>query len=524
MDQGLEQTPLSPAKPGARKSRHRVLKLSQKGLLLVLLPFIFSATCLGLLYQSLVQAEGLANEEEFGRSLSELGDMLMRDLESFGYAGYLALRHNQVNPAQTAGYLQQARSKFVTLHRMIADRREDDQRLWLLERQLLWPLETLQAQAESRGEFKIDQGLKSARALKTYSKLMAEVESLFDPYVLIDEEAFRKQISDRHRMEVVLLFGMIGSVLLSLALYLYISRDTANRLSVLLDNTVRFARGQSLHRPLDPGDELARLDDTFHQMAAKINQASREKQQYARIFAHDVRAPLSSILETLVALGEEQMKEDVSQRALEIVRRCHDSGARLMRLIDDLSDIEQLESGKLVMKCENVSVASLLESSVSALQGLAQHKHISFAVPQTDITVFADADRIVQVLVNLLSNAVKFSEDGSSVTVDCRDDESWLTICVKDTGPGIPASYLNLVFERFQQVEGQSRRFSGGTGLGLAICKEIVVAHHGTIGVESEEGKGSCFWFRLPKTKAAMERQGAGIMEIAPRVAEVAGR
>jgi signal transduction histidine kinase len=111
---------------------------------------------------------------------------------------------------------------------------------------------------------------------------------------------------------------------------------------------------------------------------------------------------------------------------------------------------------------------------------------------------YADADRIVQVLVNLLSNAVKFSPSGSSVIVGASQVDDQVEVRVTDTGRGIPARLLPNIFQRFEQVSASDATEKGGSGLGLAICKDIAELHGGTIGVESEEGKGSTFWFRLP--------------------------
>ena len=111
---------------------------------------------------------------------------------------------------------------------------------------------------------------------------------------------------------------------------------------------------------------------------------------------------------------------------------------------------------------------------------------------------YADADRIVQVLVNLLSNAVKFSPSGGVVTIGVGLRENWVEFRVTDRGRGVPAAHHGMIFERFRQVETSDAREKGGAGLGLAICKSIIEQHGGTIGVESQSGKGSTFTLRLP--------------------------
>jgi signal transduction histidine kinase len=123
------------------------------------------------------------------------------------------------------------------------------------------------------------------------------------------------------------------------------------------------------------------------------------------------------------------------------------------------------------------------------------------------INVNADGDRLVQVIVNLMSNACKFSPKGATVTVRVDEIPNWIEVKVIDRGRGIPAKFKNLLFQRFQQVEASDAKRKGGTGLGLAICKGIIEAHGGTIGVESEEGKGSVFWFRIPAAQAGAKEK-----------------
>lgn len=113
----------------------------------------------------------------------------------------------------------------------------------------------------------------------------------------------------------------------------------------------------------------------------------------------------------------------------------------------------------------------------------------------------ADGAKLVQVLVNLLSNAIKFSPKQGHVSVVCQEKEGWLQVQVSDEGRGIPHAESELIFERFHQVEVSDRVEKGGTGLGLAICKSIVEAHGGQIGVQSEVGQGSTFWFKIPASK-----------------------
>ncbi len=146
----------------------------------------------------------------------------------------------------------------------------------------------------------------------------------------------------------------------------------------------------------------------------------------------------------------------------------------------------------------NTGLQDILDRSEQAVQAFAQADNISIDIRQSDKIVYADADRIVQVLVNLLSNAIKFSPPGGFVEVFTEETFGFITVKVVDKGRGVPEAFKKLLFQRFQQVEASDSKKKGGTGLGLAICKGIIEQHGGHIGVDSEEGKGSTFWFKIP--------------------------
>jgi hypothetical protein len=134
---------------------------------------------------------------------------------------------------------------------------------------------------------------------------------------------------------------------------------------------------------------------------------------------------------------------------------------------------------------------------MESLATFGQKHGVTVEAPEVSSMIWADADRIVQVLVNLLSNAVKFSPPGGVVTIGVGLREGWVEFRVTDRGRGVSVAHRRVIFERFRQVETSDAREKGGTGLGLAICKSIIEQHGGTIGVESEEGGGSSFWFRV---------------------------
>ncbi|HEY9867838.1 MAG TPA: PAS domain-containing sensor histidine kinase, partial [Candidatus Obscuribacterales bacterium] len=222
----------------------------------------------------------------------------------------------------------------------------------------------------------------------------------------------------------------------------------------------------------------------------------RFKQQFVAMVSHDLRTPLSAVQSTLslLATGAWGGLSDKGQHKVASAKRnIHES----INLINDLLDLEKMEAGKLELEIAETALLPILQRSADAVAALAEARGIKIELPAADAVVLADSGRLSQVMVNLLGNAVKFSPDGATVTVGLVESADWAEIRVTDQGPGIPEAYRQAVFERFQQVPGSSSK-RGGTGLGLPICKAIIEAHGGSIGVESEEGKGSTFWLRVP--------------------------
>lgn len=237
-------------------------------------------------------------------------------------------------------------------------------------------------------------------------------------------------------------------------------------------------------------------------------EVERLKKEFVSTVSHELRTPLTSIRGslTLLNVGALGSLPDQAKKVVGIAER---NTIRLITLINDILDIEKLESGKLDMEFALVPLSNVLERSDQAVRAFAEQNGIRLEIMPTNAQVWADGDRLVQVLVNLVSNAVKFSPKGATVTIAVQEIPNWIDVKVIDRGRGIPAKYKGLLFQRFQQVDASDSKKKGGTGLGLAICKGIIEAHHGTIGVESEEGKGSIFWFRIPpaasKVPAAMQ-------------------
>jgi PAS domain S-box-containing protein len=230
-------------------------------------------------------------------------------------------------------------------------------------------------------------------------------------------------------------------------------------------------------------------------------EVERLKKEFLSTVSHELRTPLTSLRGSLGLLAGGALG-DLSDEAREVVEIAERNCARLIGLVNDILDLERLEAGRLELRIEEGPLDPILQRSVESVSGMAATHGVSLQASPTTARVRGDADRLGQVVINLLSNAVKFSPRDSVVTVSARAEGPWAEVRVADRGRGIPAALRGAIFERFKQVEASDARQKGGTGLGLAICKAIVEQHGGQIGVESEEGKGSTFWFRVPAVGA----------------------
>ncbi len=239
---------------------------------------------------------------------------------------------------------------------------------------------------------------------------------------------------------------------------------------------------------------------SFYCVAHDISErraAERMKQRFIAIASHDLRTPLSSISVTLSILIAGGVGE-VPAKAQQILQKADENLERLMDLIRDLLDLEKLEAGKIVMSMSVVSAMDVCLTACDSLEFLADSLGVSIAKPFNDATLRADERSLVRVVTNLLANAIKFSPRGSTVSVMIKNLPGMTEISVTDQGPGIPVQDREIIFEKFRQSKSKANTAIKGTGLGLAISKLITEAHGGTIGVDSVEGQGSCFYIRIP--------------------------
>jgi PAS domain S-box-containing protein len=234
-----------------------------------------------------------------------------------------------------------------------------------------------------------------------------------------------------------------------------------------------------------------------------LEDLDRLKTNFINAASHELRTPLSAILGFAEFL-EDELGGPLTSEQRGFVAEIQAGTRRLQRLVDDLLDFARVEAGSFQLVWRPANLTDLAKEEASSLRPQAQARglEVELDLPASPVRLPMDAMRVGQVLLNLLANAIKFTPPGGRVRLSLEEDEEEATVAVQDTGIGIPAEHLPRLFQKFYQVDPSTTRSHGGAGLGLAISKAIVEAHGGRIGVLSQPGQGSTFWFTLPKLLA----------------------
>jgi PAS domain S-box-containing protein len=223
----------------------------------------------------------------------------------------------------------------------------------------------------------------------------------------------------------------------------------------------------------------------------------RMKDEFVSTVSHELRTPLTSIRGALGLLSA-GLLGTVSEKAANLLRIALSNSDRLVRLINDILDLERIQSGREPLTFRPIALSEIVRQAIDGMQPVADAARIQLIHDANAVTLSADPDRLLQVITNLLSNAVKFSPEGATVAVTLREGSNGVTLSVIDQGRGIPADKLDTIFDRFQQVDASDSRQKGGSGLGLAICRTIVQQHGGRIWAERNSVCGSTFRVTLP--------------------------
>ena len=313
---------------------------------------------------------------------------------------------------------------------------------------------------------------------------------------------------------------------MSLVASLLVARRVVRPLETLRSGVERIGSGDMNARlELKTGDEIEVLAEEFNKMTENLQQAyagleqkvaartqelavankrlkelDHLKSDFVSHVSHELRTPLTAI-KGAVDLVLREVVGPLTEKQIHYLTRVRSNTQHLAGLINDLLDLAKIESGRIEVKSSRVSLDGLVREAVEALRPVAAEKVIALEaiIREPSILVWADRDKINQVLTNLIGNAIKFTPIQGKVTVSAsRNGGESVQVSVSDTGPGVPADEKEKIFGKFYRVAETNGENSKGTGLGLAISKALVELHGGKIWVESDPGRGSTFSFTLP--------------------------
>jgi signal transduction histidine kinase len=345
-------------------------------------------------------------------------------------------------------------------------------------------------------------------------KRVEHIRGMFDSFLKTQANRGAKSNARAHdtaRTAILVAIAGIGAALLFvLALAIYLFRGVARPVRNVAGAAEKIAGGDLSPRvPIEGPGEVGQLERSFNAMAdslarqraeleernQRLVESERLKTDLVSNVSHELRTPLSSIL----GFSDLMLKRDVApedrRRYLGVIRA---ESARLATLLNDLLDLQRQELGVLELRLTEFDLNDLLDVQVTLYSAQSSVHELVLTPSPEPVVIRGDPDRLAQVVGNLLSNAIKYSPDGGKVEVTASliRSEGW--IWVRDRGLGIPRDQQDRVFTKFFRGEAARKRAISGTGLGLVLARQIVEAHGGSLGFDSEEGKGSTFWVRLP--------------------------
>ncbi len=487
------------------------LKISQKGLLLVAVPSVFEIVFVVILTSLLTQAEHEADVEARSKEIIACANELTRTtVDATTAAGAYRITMNPLFSARSELAMEMTRrntAKLKQLLRSKPNRMKDIKEIEKLTSDLLRVVNNLQSKDSSDEVTGLAGFIGRGRQFQSINRLVNQLgvvtKSVIAEEVKLEMESPKQKARMRYRIRMVLFGGVIFNVVMAIVLAYYFSRSVTKRLLVVRENTERLASRQKLVPAVGGTDEIAELDSAFHKAASRLEELEDFKKQLIGIVSHELKTPLSS-MQVNLALMSHGATGELPEKAKRKVALLESNTNRLIRLINDLLDIEKMEAGKFELELKDCSLSEIIKVSLDAVSEFASKQEVTISFDETELLVHADNDRIVQVLINFLSNAIKYSEPKSDVRV-CVNEltaENLVEVSVIDKGRGIPVEFVGKVFDRFQQVEKSDEKAKGGTGLGLAIAKAIIEEHGGKIGVSSALGEGSTFWFRIRRAES----------------------
>ncbi|HYE83617.1 MAG TPA: ATP-binding protein [Clostridia bacterium] len=293
---------------------------------------------------------------------------------------------------------------------------------------------------------------------------------------------------------------LIGVGILSLVLALIFGYMMAKSISTPVSRVINTAemisRGCYDDRSNEISDinEIAQLTGTVNNLAETLEKQEKLRKRLTSDVAHELRTPLATLQSHIEAMIDGIWEAD-SKR----LKSVHEEITRLGRMVGDLERLTRLESERMALDRSEFDISELTKSILVNFENECKNKSIEVAMEDKPVRIFADRDKISQVIINLMSNAVKFTGEGGNIRFTIDDNEDDAVISISDNGIGISGEDQPHIFERFYRADTSRCRLTGGSGIGLTIAKAIIEAHKGTINVESRIGEGTKFTIRLPR-------------------------
>jgi signal transduction histidine kinase len=298
-----------------------------------------------------------------------------------------------------------------------------------------------------------------------------------------------------------LALAALGAGGLGILIGLGVSRALAAPLTDLANAARAFAgRDWSRRVPVRGTDEMAEVAREFNSMADALQSAETQRSNMMADIAHELRTPLTVLQGNLRAMLDEVYPLEHKE-----IATLYDETRLLSRLVDDLRELALAESGHLQLNLQSVDLGQVTRAAITNFVTAADAQNVHLGAQGDEkINVRADPDRLAQILRNLLANALRYTPSGGQITLssEVTQDGKFARVTASDSGEGIASEDLTNLFDRFYRGDKSRARASGGSGLGLSIAKTLVEAMGGRIGVESEPGKGSRFWFTVPRPSA----------------------
>lgn len=312
-----------------------------------------------------------------------------------------------------------------------------------------------------------------------------------------DPAAGRARFLESVNQALVIVVLLAGSV--SIIALLWLATPGLRMIEALTQAARRMADGDMRQRvQIRTNDEIGELAVTFNDMVMNLERIEKLRRNMVTDIAHELRTPLTNLQGYMEAL-----RDGVMSPSPELFQALHDETKHLTRLVNDLQDLTLAEAGQLKLSRQSVVLSEVVQRLLIAINAGMNKKQsgaITFDVnlPPDLPQLYADPDRVNQILRNLIDNALAHTPKGGKISISAAPVGDFVEIHVSDTGVGIPEEHLLLLFERFYRVDRSRSRETGGTGIGLAITREMVEIHGGNIRVESKVGKGTTFIFTLP--------------------------